>query len=107
MIYALQCQDSGRIKIGFTKDRSALRRLRACQMGCPSELAIVAEYPDGDRGDEAMAHRLLGTHHIRGEWFAPHDEVIDVVGVLAGRAPRSVAGVFLLEYMAPERLGVA
>lgn len=68
MIYALWAKGTNYVKIGFTADYRAEKRLIQLQPGCPFELQVLA-FADGSKKDEGEFHRLLADEHVRGEWF--------------------------------------
>jgi hypothetical protein len=66
----------GPVKIG--KAKNPQERLTLLNVGCPEELRLLgsAGWPDEQ---ERVIHRILRTHRVRGEWFAPTPEVMEVV----------------------------
>lgn len=54
------------IKVGWAADPR--RRLGDLQAACWHELVVHGAFP-GTQADEALAHRALATHRLRGEWF--------------------------------------
>lgn len=69
-VYAIREVDSGRIKLGISRDPRA--RLAQLQTGNSQRLELVAYRKASDRfADEKEAHRLNSDVHIRGEWFMP------------------------------------
>lgn len=69
----------GLIKIGFSKAPD--RRMRTLRLEHPDTELIV--YAPGGRVRERRLHDRLQAHRVDGEWFRPHPEVMDVVGVMA------------------------
>lgn len=69
-VYAIREVESGRIKLGISKDPKA--RLAQLQTGNSQRLELVAYRKAKDRfADEKEAHRLNSYVHVRGEWFTP------------------------------------
>lgn len=66
-VYAVQEQETGRIKIGISKDPE--RRVKDLQTANSQKLRLLAfvPAPHGYR-DERIAHEKAG-NHVRGEWF--------------------------------------
>lgn len=64
------------IKIGYVSNINNLcRRASALQIG--NHLAIrVIGMQNGNFSDEREQHRVWAKHRIRGEWFAPADELV-------------------------------
>jgi len=62
------------IKIGYTADSSASKRLYDMQIGCPLDLRLLGTMP-GDRGDEWALHRRWADQQHRGEWFRTSREL--------------------------------
>lgn len=75
------------VKIGMAKD--ANRRLTVLQTSHPEELALVATVPGG-RELEAEYHARFAEHRVRGEWFAPHPDLLAHIEAL-GYQPRKAA----------------
>lgn len=76
----------GAIKIGQT-GVSLSNRLNSCQVGSPHRLYVVAVVDVGELAKtEKMIHRKYRHLHIRGEWFAMHDdEAVAAAEELGGR----------------------
>ena len=75
MIYFIQSTGDGLVKIGMTRDLAG--RLRTLQTGHPHHLQIIGFMPGG-RLEERHLHELLAEHRVRGEWFRPAREVLEV-----------------------------
>jgi hypothetical protein len=88
MIYFVGAMLNGEpqaIKIGFTaKDHSD--RVSSLQIGNHLELEALATIP-GDMRTERELHARFAEHHLRGEWFAPHQSLLArvAIGSLPGR----------------------
>lgn len=67
-VYAIREQETGRVKLGISKDPE--QRLRTLQTGNSSKLELVAYKKAENRfKDEQQLHKLAANEHIRGEWF--------------------------------------
>ena len=68
-VYAIREKESGRIKIGISKDPE--RRMKQLQTGNSQELELVAyKKADNKYKDEKELHLLHSDKKLRGEWFA-------------------------------------
>ena len=67
-VYAMREADTGRIKLGISRDPEA--RLKQLQTGNSQRLELVA-YRKASAGyqDEKELHLMNANRHIRGEWF--------------------------------------
>lgn len=91
MIYFVQPQGGGLIKIGCAKDPEA--RLRNLQTASPVRLVILATM-DGDILDEQRLHRRFRQLRQHGEWFAPAIELRSFISRLKGnRSARRLAAL--------------
>lgn len=81
MIYFLQRAGGGPIKIGHT-DRTARDRKNTAQVYSPEDLVVRAECP-GTQRTEAAIHARLARSRVRGEWYAPTREVLELVEAVA------------------------
>jgi hypothetical protein len=68
MIYFIQPQRGGPVKIGYA--RKPENRLRELQCGNPYPLQIVAVV-DGGWTTEAVLHKRFASGRMEGEWFEP------------------------------------
>jgi hypothetical protein len=66
------------MKIGFTKNDDASKRLSDLQTGSPFELALMAQFR-GDTTQERQAHAILSAHRVTGEWFSGCEALADLV----------------------------
>lgn len=75
-VYAMREVDTGKIKIGISRDPQ--RRMRQLQTGNSSKLELIALQPaiDGYE-DERVAHLKAKHLQIHGEWYEP--EAIEVL----------------------------
>lgn len=70
--------DGKRVKIGISFNPT--RRLEILQVGCSSELSILATFPGG-RSEEKFLHETFQDKKERGEWFNLREE--DVIKIFA------------------------
>jgi len=91
MIYFIQIEPGGPIKVGYTCERTAKDRLNNLQASCPWKL-VLRGVIEGDLTEEQRILSHLLAHRMRGEWFAPHPFVVDMVNQLLGDASCVVAG---------------
>lgn len=76
MVYFIQAGDAA-VKIGITVDSE--RRLRMLQTANHEELTLLCETQGGKRLEEHY-HFKFRKHHIRGEWFRLHRDILKEVG---------------------------
>jgi len=69
-VYAIKEVETGRVKIGISKNPA--ERIRQLQTGNPNRLEIagIVEASNGF-SDEKLIHKKLSNMRIRGEWFDP------------------------------------
>lgn len=72
-VYFIQNTADLSIKIGTSKDVPG--RLESLQTSTAATLVLLAT-TEGDRELETLFHSVLREHHIRGEWFRPHPDVL-------------------------------
>lgn len=75
-VYFIQSGLDGPIKIGCA--RSVQARLKQLQIGNAEPLHLLAAIR-GDAADERQLHQRFGAHWIRGEWFAPAEELAQFI----------------------------
>jgi hypothetical protein len=75
-IYFVQQDGGGPIKIRLAKD--VLKRLDGLLNASSCELSLLAVMP-GDAAVERQMHQRFAKHHIRGEWFRPHPEIVGFI----------------------------
>jgi hypothetical protein len=83
-VYFIQAEGGGPIKIG--RAANARARLKALQTGSGAPLILLATQPGGAEQERAL-HILLKKHRLRGEWFAPHADVLKVVEAATAEKP--------------------
>ena len=88
MIYFIKNISNGQIKIGFAVKPN--KRLADLQTGSTDKLILIKAI-DGGPADEAALHEKFAVHRLNGEWFSPHDEIIEFI---RGRDDKSIEGKF-------------
>jgi len=73
-VYFIQRGGDGPIKIGSTRGRPS-SRLVAIQVGSAERLRLLGYLRD----DESRVHALFRQHRIGGEWFHPHQDILNFV----------------------------
>ena len=76
-VYFIKCKDTGRIKIGIS--RNVWERFSQLQTASSTELELVFVVEWGGRGLEQHLHRKFANCHIRGEWFQPDTELLSMI----------------------------
>lgn len=70
MIYVLQPEVGGPVKIGYSKDRNGVYvRAATLEPGCPWPLKVVY-MAEGGKWDEGRLHARFQQYRIHREWFA-------------------------------------
>ncbi len=75
-VYMVQNQTTGAVKIGYSGDLP--NRIRALQTGSGANLHILRVIP-GAKATETWLHRRFSQYRLRGEWFAFHPDMLEVV----------------------------
>lgn len=91
MIYFIQAEGIGHIKIGFTDNDDALIRLASLQIGSPVKLRLLGTIL-GTADDEKDLHRRFAAYRIHGEWFDPVPELLMMIGA-CGSAPQACSSI--------------
>jgi hypothetical protein len=81
-VYFIQRGEDGPIKIGETKSDPA-DRLKALQIGSAERLRLLGHV----RSKETEVHARFSQHRISGEWFRPHQDILDFVRTSAIKPP--------------------
>lgn len=71
-VYFIQEGLGGPIKIGVTGNPKVRRS--GLQIGNPTRLHLLDAFPAQPEVEQYL-HERLARHHIRGEWFRPHDDI--------------------------------
>lgn len=78
MIYFVEADGAGAIKIGFVAGEDAADRVRDLQTGSPVPLRLLGTMP-GTLQDENDLHRRFASARIHGEWFRPTPELLAII----------------------------
>jgi hypothetical protein len=73
-VYFIQGQETGAIKIGFTK-QDVDSRLAQLQIASPERLRVIY-FLDGNFSLENFIHKKFSEFRKHGEWFFPSDEIM-------------------------------
>ncbi len=76
VVYFLQPEAGGNIKIGFT--RTLYKRFREIQACSPLPLKIILLI-NGTEYLEQSLHSKFSRHRVHYEWFKPHKEILDFI----------------------------
>ena len=80
MIYFIQSDNNGPIKIGYTAT-NINQRFQQLKTGNPCTLTLLCVI-DGNEQDEKNLHEKLKSHRINGEWFSPHWSILNYISML-------------------------
>ena len=83
-IYFVQGESGGAIKIGTTLN--PVTRMQSLQTGFPEELKLLAVIP-GDAERERKIHEYFGKFRLKGEWFKPEAELINMIDKMKTKYP--------------------
>jgi hypothetical protein len=75
VIYFIQIDGGGPIKIGYTSGTDVRPRLRAIQTSVPYPLAVIHTMP-GELADERNLHERFAEWRMHGEWFQPGPSLV-------------------------------
>lgn len=79
MIYFVQSNNSGPIKIGYTKNKySVHKRLGSIQVGSSEPLKLLGLI-NGSRKDEQLLHKKFHVYQLHGEWFQPSKTLLNFI----------------------------
>jgi hypothetical protein len=79
VIYFVQAECVGHIKIGWHAGTDAAERVRELQVGSADKLTLLGTMP-GERETEADLHRQFSHAHVHGEWFRAVPELLNYIG---------------------------
>jgi hypothetical protein len=85
VIYFIQAEGIGHIKIGFTDGTDADSRLATLQTGSPVPLRVLHTMP-GTMEDEKNLHRRFASASAGGEWFKAIPELLAMIPEKQGRS---------------------
>lgn len=74
VVYIVQAESGGPVKIGHTSWGARERRLAELQTGNPQRL-VFRRIVDGERWLERALHEYYSDHRLEGEWFALCDDL--------------------------------
>ena len=77
MIYFIQSGEDGPIKIGYTKF-DVCSRLSNLQTSNPEPLYVLLTLP-GSVEDEHKYQEMFADYRLRGEWYKPMQELLDMI----------------------------
>jgi hypothetical protein len=87
VIYFLQAESGGPIKIGFSRDEDSLKsRVRHLQTSQPVKL-VVRKTIEGTHEDEQALHKQFHSSRLVGEWFVPTVEIARLSDAKPGPHP--------------------
>jgi len=75
-VYFVQEVESGAIKIGWSSNLR--KRVLALQAYSPNKLKLLAAF-EGTLDTEKKVHESFKEYRIRGEWFRPEKELLDLI----------------------------
>jgi hypothetical protein len=78
VLYFVQIEQDGPIKIGFTSYADPSRRVHQLQSGCPWRLRLIGHRP-GTKVHEKALHELLAPYRMQREWFREAPVVVKTV----------------------------
>lgn len=79
-LYALRCEETGRIKIGKTASPTA--RWKQLGLQSSTRITLLCSCPTGGHSNEQIVHRALAPHRTHGEWYEPTGAVMRVVDAI-------------------------
>lgn len=85
-VYFVQSEHGGEIKIGRADD--VARRLAGLQTGRPDKLVLLAA-AQGTLQQERELHERFAAFRVKGEWFSPAPEIMELVRDVAARGPEA------------------
>ena len=86
VIYFIQAENGGPIKIGTTKDIAG--RLKGLQTSTPYLLKVLTLIPGTQRREQAI-HERLDKYRVRGEWFEDAPEVLELMKQWSEKYPHT------------------
>lgn len=100
MIYFLQADIIGRIKIGHTSKANADSRLEALRTASPVPLRLLATMK-GNRTREQRLHLRFAASRVHGEWFEPTPKLIRFIARQQGIEVRANRGIASSKFTSP------
>lgn len=80
MVYFLQAQCGGPIKIGYT-EKNLASRISGVQVGSSEKLDLICAIP-GNMALERRLHNTFDSIRLHGEWFYPAKHLTDYIDYL-------------------------
>ena len=81
MIYFIQSEENGYIKIGYSQNANTLEtRLSTLQIGNPHRLTLLKTI-EGDIKYEKVLHLVFADDRILGEWFEPTTSLLNFLKI--------------------------
>lgn len=105
-VYIIRAGDTGKVKIGFTADSIAARRLAKMQTDNPERLVVI-RWLAGGYDTETDLQRRYAHLRVRGDWFRYCDTMLGDLGIPdAPPPPIRRHGHALRQYIADEGLTI-
>lgn len=79
LVYFLQADIGGPIKIGYTRKQKIYRRINELQTGNPYPLRFIGVINDATKDTEKSLHKKFAHIRLCGEWFKDCSELIDYI----------------------------
>jgi hypothetical protein len=79
VIYFIQAENGGAIKIGFTSKDDVNERVKQLQVGNPYPLRAIAVILKGALGQEQQLHAQFAQFRLCGEWFLPDESLLKFI----------------------------
>lgn len=89
LIYFIQSEKDGPIKIGYTKAQSVEHRISELQTAHPYKLICLATC-DGSMFIERLLHQKFEQYQLLGEWFEPCEELLELIKNIDKFDPRTL-----------------
>lgn len=90
-VYFIQWAHGGPIKIGRAKNVS--RRLASHQVSSPYEIVLLCMIEAHNFALEKKIHYHFDDYRIRGEWFKPHENILEFVDVIKRREFKKIYAI--------------
>lgn len=83
MVYFIQAEELGLIKIGRTNQSNLILRLKAMQVGSPDKLKLIGVVNDEHSfGGERGIHKKFESLWVHGEWYYPGKDLLEFINLL-------------------------
>lgn len=77
VVYLIQRESGGAVKVGHTTMQGLQRRLKALQTAHSETLEVRGLF-EGGAWLEAALHQLFADYRLRGEWFSVSSEMLEI-----------------------------